>query len=187
MYTGIDYGLGQANIDHTTGIRYGVISASGDILQAWADSSEPDYGEPTCPDCGNTASPIGDVDVDTSDWDCAKHECADYACVTCKHVFGSESAFGEEPMGFTLDDGEYTAQSCLDSDVMIMRSPYFTYAPFCSPCVPGACSLDSTDGRPESGVKAYCFGHDWFDNGVDGPQHAPYVVYSIETGEVVES
>ena len=40
---GIDYGLGQTNIDTKTGIRYGVIH-QGECLQAWADSSEPYYG-----------------------------------------------------------------------------------------------------------------------------------------------
>lgn len=44
-YPGIDYSLRQANFDRTNGIHYGVISQNA-VLQAWADSSEPDYGEP---------------------------------------------------------------------------------------------------------------------------------------------
>lgn len=41
MTRGIDYGGGQTNIDHETGIRFGVIPAN-DVLQAWADSAEDD-------------------------------------------------------------------------------------------------------------------------------------------------
>ena len=44
MGAGIDYGHGLTNTDHETGIRYGVISIHS-VLQAWADSSEPDYGD----------------------------------------------------------------------------------------------------------------------------------------------
>jgi hypothetical protein len=47
-YAGIDYGLGRANVDHETGIRYGVISQHT-VGQAWYDSAEAEYGEPHCP------------------------------------------------------------------------------------------------------------------------------------------
>jgi len=45
MSAGIDYGMGQVNIDHDTGIRYGVIPVN-DVCQAWSDESEPVYPEP---------------------------------------------------------------------------------------------------------------------------------------------
>ena len=48
-YQGIDYGRGQVNIDHTNNIRYGVISQN-EVLQAWADESEPIYFY-VCPEC----------------------------------------------------------------------------------------------------------------------------------------
>lgn len=56
---GIDYGLGTTNIDLETGIRYGVISQN-EVLQAWADDAEADYGDPTCGHCGNPASDSND-------------------------------------------------------------------------------------------------------------------------------
>ena len=43
-YAGIDYGLGKSNIDIETGVRYGVINQRH-VLQAWADNSEPYYGD----------------------------------------------------------------------------------------------------------------------------------------------
>ena len=33
---------------------------------------------------------------------------------------------------------------------------------------------------PEDGERAYCFGHDWFED-----KAAPYPVYSVATGELV--
>jgi hypothetical protein len=33
----------------------------------------------------------------------------------------------------------------------------------------------------EEGIKAYCFGHDWFDN-----ERAPYKVYRVEDDAVIE-
>lgn len=38
----------------------------------------------------------------------------------------------------------------------------------------------ATERAAESGVKTYCVGHDWFEDG-----KAPYPVYSVATGELV--
>lgn len=172
---GIDYGMGKTNIDRKTGIRFGVISQN-DVLQQWCDSSESDYGAPSCPKCGNEAK---ECKFEYAKWEHAKHECGDYVCRSCRYVFGSESAYGDEPLGFTLDDGEYVASCGSDGDIFITSSPYYTRAHFCSPCAPGAAYLmNPTDDGP----KAYCFGHDWFDEG-----EAPYPVYSVATNELVES
>ena len=105
------------------------------------------------------------------------HGCADYVCHTCQHTLDSSDVYPEEPIGYHIDDGQYLAVDCLDSDVMVIKSPFYTFAAFCSPCVPGAGNLDSPT---DSGVKTYCFGHDWFEGG-----KAPYTVYSVETGELV--
>jgi hypothetical protein len=82
-----------------------------------------------------------------------------------------------EPIGWKVDDGEYHAIDCLDSDVMVLKSPYFTHAQFCSPCVPGAGNLECP---MPNGVACYCFGHDWFDEG-----RAPYPVYFVSNGDEV--
>lgn len=52
---------------------------------------------------------------------------------------------------------------------------YGTFAQFCSPCVPGAGDSPLADG-----VKTYCLGHGWFEDG-----KAPYAVYSVATGELI--
>ncbi len=88
-----------------------------------------------------------------------------------------------EPISFTFtDDGIQAEQSANDTDVFITLSPFYTFAPFCSPCAPGAGYLSGDTPHDESdGVKTYCFGHDWFDDG-----KAPYRVYRVsDDSEVV--
>lgn len=189
MSRGIDYGMGRVNINHETGIRYGVIPQN-DVLQAWAETSEPDYGPASCGECGSEAIEIGDVPFDLDDcktirqdgW-CRKHdvlripkayrdscggkkewhdEGRDYACLHCARSFYSQDAFGEEPVnGFVVDDGEYKATCGGDGDVFIIESPYYTRGQFCSPCAPGAVYLRNSI---DDGAKAYCFAPDWFDD-----------------------
>jgi hypothetical protein len=205
MSIGIDYGLGQTNIDKATGIRYGVISHHSVSPDSWNEVSEAEYGEPTCPKCGNDAISIPshseqldngvavylDVPEAYEDFETAKHECSDYACESCEYLFGSESAFGDEPLGFTFKDEDYFAHCGTDGfGIWIERSPFYTYAGFCSPCAPGAGDLDnalSVDRSPDHaremmthGVRAYCFSHDWFDGGV-----APYRVFRVSDNSEV--
>jgi hypothetical protein len=158
-YAGIDYGCGRSNIDEKTGIRYGVIHQH-DVLQGWADESEPVYGQVECPKCKS------DVDLDD-------------ICQACGHDFGYEFDCIEPIFNQYAEEG-YKAFDDEWGDIMIVASPYYTYAQFCSPCAPGAVYLANPliDKVPDN--RGYCFGHDWFDNGV-----APYPVYSVKTGKLV--
>jgi len=182
---GIDYGMGKVNIDHETGIRYGVVN-QGEVLQAWADSSEAEYDNDHCPECGH---------------DLRTRKNGNLFCPGCKE-FDPETSFDmQEAEAFTYDkDGYICTQSADDPDIFIIKSPYFTYAQFCSPCAPGAGYLMSPftmskempidDSLPLGGYaahaiasgfpKVYCFDHSFFDNG-----KAPYPVFSVETGELV--
>lgn len=164
-YAGIDYGRGLSNIDHETGIRYGIIPEHY-ITQTWADSSEPDYGDPHCPKCGGDAKEINNEDID--EWEHAKYESEDYLCEDCKYVFGSESAFPEEVSGWYVDEGENGIKAFSDDngDIWIVKSPFYSYAQFCSPCAPGAVHL----GNPlkeklwNENNKGFCMPHDWFES-----------------------
>ena len=96
----------------------------------------------------------------------------------------------QEPINFVYeDDGGYVCSQEADSyasgdDVFVVKSPYFTFAPFCSPCAPGAVYLrdafdlgaNDNDLRP----RGYCFGHEWFEGNI-----APYPVYEVATGALV--
>lgn len=172
--SGIDYGMGQTNIDHETGIRYGVIHQHH-VLQAWCDGSEGDYGYPHCPKCGNEAV---DFDEDKhADYDpLASGMCCDVACEDCRIYIDASDAYGDEPIGHYLKDEEYEAvQYGDDGDIFVTKSPYYTLCRFCSPCAPGAGYLTSPGN-----VKAYCFGPDWFDN-----EPCPYKVYRVDNDELV--
>lgn len=184
----IDYGMGQTNIDHNTGIRYGVIPHH-DIGAAWYDDAEADYGAPSCPKCGNPSvaidadgvpdeyGPEHDEDDNPieSNWE---FNGSDHACINCEYTFNSDEAYGDEPNSYYVDQADFKAtQSGDDSDIFVILSPYYTRADFCSPCAPGACHLRHPN---ESGAKAYCFGHDWFEDGV-----APYPVYRVSDDSIV--
>lgn len=162
MGRGIDYGMGQTNRDPETGIRFGVINMNDLAHWAW-DEAEADYGEPTCPKCGGS--------VEDSDG----HK--DYRCESCERNLWSHEVYGDEPNGHTIDDDGLKAEIDSMGDAFVLESPYFTRAGFCSPCAPGAGDLSSPC---DDGEKTYCFGHDWFEDGV-----APYPVYLVATGELV--
>lgn len=179
MSKGIDYGMGQTNIDHNSGIRYGVIPLN-EVCQAWCDSSEADYGNAHCPKCGNEAISYDETTPDTVD-DFEQYRdrgCVDYYCDHCKHTLDSSDCFGDEAIAHTYDAEGYKAtQGQDDRDIFILLSPYYTKAEFCSPCAPGACYLLNHD---EDGEKCYCFGHDWYEN-----RQAPYPVYNVSDDSLV--
>ena len=177
MSIGIDYGRGQTNIDHKTGIRYGVIHQN-EVLQAWADSSEPDTGPHICPKCGNEA--IEYDDDKHSEYEIEKYSCKDFACEGCKFIFDSSDVYPDDVENFYLEDEEYSAWSDSYGDIFVMRSPYFTWARFCSPCAPGALSLSCHEEPSRHGPICYCFDHTWFDSG-----KAPYRVFRIDSHEEV--
>lgn len=198
-YPGIDYGMGKVNIDHGTGMRYGVISIHK-VLQAWADSSEPEYTY-NCPYCGHEHA---------ESWvNRLGNEVKYSTCRGCKKRLYAEDFNMQDidPISFTCNqDGYQAQQSADDPDIFILKSPYYTYCQFCSPCAPGAGYLmdyfrPTTENvsvmisNPDNVgkiykvcaenagfIKAYCFGHNWFDD-----NKAPYPVFSIETGELVEA
>jgi len=177
MNAGIDYGLGRTNIDHATGIRYGVINAN-EVGQAWFDGAESDYGQPHCPKCGNEAGQLGRRTFPRYERD--KHDSEEYVCKPCKYVFGPESAYGDSPVAFNYDqDGYVITQGGDDSDLFVIKSPFYTYAQFCSPCAPGAGHLGNPREKGQ-GVRTYALGHDWFEDG-----KAPYKVYGVETDQEV--
>ena len=175
-YIGIDYGRGVTNIDIDTGIRYGVIPTNA--LDSWIyEELQGDYGDASCPECG--AEGIAPVTELSDDLSFEVESGVDYACEYCEKGFLSEECFPESPISFSIDKNGYevsTGSEC--GDLFITKAPFYTHAAFCSPCAPGACYL--TSPVPE-GERAYCFGHDWFEG-----NKAPYPVYNVETGKLVE-
>ena len=160
MSKGIDYGMGQTNIDHANSIRYGVIHIH-EVTQAWCDESTQIYSD-ACPYCGNGEGME-----------------AGKTCPSCERELKDGDFDCQESMGCEYNDEGYVARQGGDSpDIFITKSPYYTRAAFCSPCAPGAGDLSHPC---DDGAKSYCFGHDWFEGG-----KAPYPVFSVETNEEVK-
>lgn len=183
-YAGIDYsGPGATcNRDKETGIRYGIIPVQDlrDGGGAFYDSAEQDYGEPHCPFCGS------EIPKDHED---------EMPCPHCAGDIGyvGDSCYGDSCTEF-LNNEEYEMFSDESNDLWITKSPYYTYAQFCSPCAPGACHLRNPftkslalpsdpyfkDEAESLGyAKAFCLDKSWFDG-----DKAPYPVFSVATNEL---
>lgn len=191
MTQGIDYGMGQANIDTATGIRYGVISphsVNGDALEdiytngdnlshagAIAEAKERitfalrsvldglgllpyDYrnGDKT-PKADAYLEPIVD-----GVWESIEQDFND-------RYEEDNDTYRYEQDGYVLETSSL--------GIYVVKSPFYTYAAFCSPCCPGAGNLDSPRLTPEAGVKTYCLGLDWFDK---DQCTCPYSVFKVE-------
>jgi hypothetical protein len=166
-YAGIDYSLGRSNVDHETGIHYGVIHAHH-VGQAWYEESEAHYVN-ACPDCG-------EVFTDQTE--------LPNSCEFCKYELSEDDFMGQEPASFYIVSNtcypELVAeQTADDTDIFVIKSKYYTWSQFCSPCASGAGYLLNWT-EPKIGVKTYCFGHDWFED-----EKAPYPVYRVEDDSLV--
>lgn len=163
--TGIDYGMGQTNIDHETGIRYGVIhcnslnqDAVSDIYDNGDDLDYLAWREELAERLKSAvADVLSDYGIDTDEID--GEEIADSFDVEYNN--DGPSPYLYESDGYILELGR-------DGDIFVLKSPYVTKRGFCSPCAPGACHLE-TDGD----VLCYCLDPEWFD------EHNP-MPYAIE-------
>jgi hypothetical protein len=173
-FEGLDYGHGLTNIDRATGIRFGVI-AQHTVGAVWWVAAVPEYGAAHCPRC---ATKLAESDGEEEGM---------YYCQHCRQALSADACFSGEPVGYNYASGAYVADGhisegykltdCLDTEIMVLASPYYTRAQFCSPCCPGAGNLDHPC---DTGPKTYCLGHEWFEGGV-----APYDVYSVTTKQIV--
>jgi hypothetical protein len=175
---GIDYSgpSSPVNRDAETGIRYGIISQHS--VNCYAMDDVYTHGE----DVGYTA---------------AIEELKDSLQKGFRHVMEN---LGLKPDDDDLSDmadnvmqdqdwerdesGPYayefeglTVQTTSDNNLWVFKSPVYTRAQFCSPCVPGAGNLDTF--CPD-GPKTYCLAADWFEEG-----KAPYNIWSVATDELV--
>lgn len=198
-YVGIDYRgprwtmRARDYVNQNGEFHHGIIHMNA--LSGWAwDSMEFDYGEPTCPKCGNEAvdaesdAPLDEMqegeteenrehDREALGYETLHHACGDYACDSCRILFDGEDAYSDEALGHGLDDGEYVGRVNDNGYLHLVRSPYYTLTQFCSPCYPGAGNMDTPC---ITGIKTYCLREDWFED-----QECPYPIWSCKTGKLV--
>lgn len=156
---GIDYGRGLTNVDHETGIRFGVIHVHE--MPFFYDEAELEYPEFDPIEYGLEANEKGEFDED--EMETSRQSFFEYA----------------EPLAWSISNSDcIMSHSQDDSDIFVTKSKYFTYARLCSPCAPGACYL--TNQTNENGYKAYCPPPDMFEEG-----ECPIDIYSVETGLLV--
>jgi hypothetical protein len=173
-----NYGSGDDNRDPVTKIRYGVIPPQD--VYYWNDVAEPADTPPMCPDCGRDVVEYNEHNHERYERSNGLRCCPDFACENCRHAMSDMDVhYADDCVPMILDDGDYKAHETPGRDVWVVRSPFFTYAEFCSPCAPGALYLLNSV-EPCEDMRAYCFGPDMFKD--DKP---PYDVYSVETGELI--
>lgn len=159
MNFGIDYGNGQSNITES-GHRIGIIPAH--VLGApWYDVAEPNYGDPTCPECGG---PLVEYDYESPIHErCSGMGFIEYVCERCEMGFDSDSAYPDEPLNWIYKDEDYYMFQDNLGDVWVLRSPFYTHACYCSPCAPGAVHLESP--LPQGyGPTGLCPGPEFFED-----------------------
>jgi hypothetical protein len=172
---GIDWSDGSLNVDHQTGIHYGVIPAA-DVGQVWWDNVEPVYGPPTCPRCGSENLVPYDL---TAGRESLRPEEDNMRCRRCGIISLQECCAPEDPIAWVFQGEQYVLhQSQGSPDIFVLRSPYLTFGRYCSPCAPGAVYLKDYH---RFGAPAFCLDPSWFDGGV-----APYGVWRIDDHTLVQ-
>lgn len=185
QYAGIDYSMPGSSVNRNTetGIRYGVIAqnsvspyALDDIMIHGTDAA----WEQALEDAIKAAKASADDPDDINEGDIAEDLGMNWESSISNYVY---------------DDDGYHIMDCLDTDLMISKSPFYTYAQLCSPCVPGAGNLDNpfephpnqmtadeiiTMAEAYGFPRVYCLGHDWFDD------KAPYPVFSVADNSLVQ-
>lgn len=184
----------MSNFDEKTGIRYGVISphsinqdALNDIYQ---DGTDPQYEEGKenfesglketireyCDNNANLDIADNDIDIDSimEQWN------------------DNYQSDGSGIMDYS--DNEYDLHVSGDNfGIFVMASPYYTYCRDCSPCAPGAGSLDSPIDKDTGEFpadpflyRALCLGPEWFDKEEsEYSRKIPYRVFRVDNDEEV--
>jgi hypothetical protein len=180
MSSNINYAGPGSNVnrDPVTKIRYGVLPTHRAFY--WYDIAEPECKPPICPNCN---SQLVDYDDETHAGYKAyrSYHCfEELVCVPCETWFDASYVGDDDFCAYVVSGNGYRAKCTEHGDIWILKSPFFTYAAFCSPCAPGACYLLDRLDAPEADNKCYCLGPEFFKD-----NKPPYDIYSIETGEII--
>jgi hypothetical protein len=191
-YPGIDYTpIGdKTNRDVETGIRYGIISERSLGHVSFTDDNVRSNGDNL-----TRQSAVEEVKVAlwnaVSDWvyERRKDEVMSDLFYAIEEHFNDRYEENEDTYRYEKDG--YIIQTASNMELFVIRSPYYTYAQFCSPCVPGAGNLDCVfqhgaapglegedyaEAAEKCGFpKVYCLGPEWFDD-----EKAPYPLFQVK-------
>ena len=154
------------NMNHETGIRFGVIHFES-VDQQWCERSQQVFSS-CCPFCKST-NLSGD----------------DNGKLTCGDCFGlydeDQLEDSDEALGEYFNDHYDMTREHGSPYIMVTKSPFYTFTRLCSQCFPNAGNLDEFySDSVLNGFKTYCLGHEWFNDGT-----AIYPVMSVETDKLV--
>lgn len=182
-YPGIDYSMNDGtNQDAETGIRYGMIScnsvspwAMDDVYQNGDDIDFEEFKDTLKDELEsairgvleerglvseyrkmNDPEELAESIVNDLEWD--NYE----GTGDCTH-YAYEDGDGADKL---------VVQTSSHNEMWVFKSPFYTRAQFCSPCVPGAGNLDTPC---DAGPKTYCLPPDWFDE--ENP--CPHPIYRV--------
>ena len=82
---------------------------------------------------------------------------------------------------FEYKSDGYIIINCLSYDLMIIKSPFYTFAPECSPCVPCAGNIDDINPNRQYSKKTYCLGKDFYDE----ENEPTYKIYNVSDNKEV--
>jgi hypothetical protein len=167
------------NIDRDSGIHYGVIGQNE--LSSWAlddvyqNGTDMVYEEERARVIDELKDAIKEV-LDNNYIDMSDEDIIDNIEPFLEEWNQNYENYGDNTSYDYESDG-FHIQLLSDGDIFVLKSPFYTYCNYCSPCAPNAGCLTSPNSR--DGVKTYCLGDDWFDDKVE------YSEYVKENGEKV--
>lgn len=204
MGPGIDYSNGTANIDHEAGIHYGMVhqnSLDPDAVDyIYQDGTDVGHEQAKAELTSDLAAALREVLNETSlSLEPAARIAKEAAEALVDDIAGDALDNGGESGPYEYEKDGYHLRTTERGDLWVFKSPFYTYARYCSPCVPGAGNLDDavdksawdyTNTAPAEiaemeeqmaacGVKTYCLGLDWFENG-----QAPYPIFKVKKSDL---
>jgi hypothetical protein len=163
----------MTNFDDKTGIHYGAISYHSVMPEALDDvftqGDNLTYQEAADEAQSTLTKALIDIGLG---------EMAESIWSDIEDLWDGQVYQGDDEVYLYEQDGYKISNSPSLVCLFVEKSPWYTFARPCSPCVPNAGDLDN----PEGLLKTYCLGPEWFEG-----EKSPYLVYSVANNTLVSS
>lgn len=173
------------NIDPETGIHYGIIpkndllNCAEEFFNEATDITYEELAEEIRAEINGTLDELFEsLERQTIVSEELKQRIKDDAMEQIINEFNDD--YNDEVARLIYETDEYIIQGDNDdSDLFVIKSPYYTYAPRCSPCAPNAGYL--RDANVNAEFKTYCLGPEWFED-----EKAQYPIWKVENDEKLQ-